>query len=110
MDPYFNQILKEPKQCLYKTDKKAHTNNSNNTKDSHKGNHQDGALLPLSYPYLIRTDKDGTHLRTNPNFDIPAPNFSSFFDNTGLFFWLVKEVEWFIKRFETLGKPQSASN
>jgi hypothetical protein len=64
-----------------------------------------GGLAGLAVLSMIRRSINEQLIRwQNESTQTPAPHISSFIDDTNLFLPL-KDVEWFISRFEELGQP-----
>ena len=100
--PYFDQIYKEPNKCWYKTDTGTYRHFQ-----QHEGFAQgcplSGSFAAIVLSKLLRKINKELISRQQTS-DIPAPHTSSFIDDTNLFLTL-EDVEWFIDRFNELGKP-----
>jgi hypothetical protein len=102
MVPYFDQICKEPNRCWYKTDTGTYRH-FKQCEGFAQGCPLSGSFAGIVLSILLRKINKELISRHQLS-DIPAPHTSSFIDDTNLFLTL-QDVEWFIHRFNELGRP-----
>jgi hypothetical protein len=103
MVPHFDQTHKEPNRCWCKTDKGA-CRHFQQPEGFAQGCPLSESCAAIALSLLLKKINEELIARQNQNSDIPSPHASSFIDDTNPFLPL-QDVEWFIKRFDKLGRP-----